>query len=168
MWSFKSFPLSILTWEMLPFPPRFCFWNLKCTIRGCTISWRVVGYGLIFGGGGYWCEKHFGQKENHYFTRLEIMVVTKVYCEKLLKLFDFSGRVVWMPHPVVLIPVVFWHHCILPVLDFRIRPTVVKWTVYTHSLLSFCFEIFLEFYGSTWSNWRCSRILESEHIALLF
>ena len=27
-------------------------------------------------------------------TRLEIMVVTRVYCEKLLKLFDFSGRVV--------------------------------------------------------------------------
>lgn len=76
------------------FPPRFCFQNLKCTIRGCTISWRVVGYGLIFLGGGYWCEKHLGQKENHYFTRLEIMVVTRVYCEKLLKLFDFSGRVV--------------------------------------------------------------------------
>lgn len=49
---------------------------------------------LNFGGGGYWCEKHFGQKENHYFTRLEIMVVTTVCCEKLVELFDFSGRVV--------------------------------------------------------------------------
>ena len=48
LWNFKSFPLSILKWEMVLFPPRFCFRNLKCTITNCTISWRVVCYGLIF------------------------------------------------------------------------------------------------------------------------
>ena len=31
-----------------------------------------------------------------------------------------------MPHPVVLISVVFLHHYILPVLDFRIRPTYCR------------------------------------------